>query len=132
LFDFATNWISRLTRAHHMGRLEQELQRLRRYKLLVLDDIGYLVFDHDAAKLFLRLVAARYEQGTILVASNSPLAGGVSSSPTTSPPRLSTASFIMPKSSRSPASPTAREADANSFARVPPDETKCTKNQAEG
>jgi DNA replication protein DnaC len=55
-----------------MGRLEQELQRRRRYKLLVLDEIGYLVFDHDAAKLLLRLVAARYEQGTILVASNSP------------------------------------------------------------
>jgi DNA replication protein DnaC len=86
LFDFATNWINRLTRAHNTGRFERELQRLRRYKLLVLDDIGYLVFDHDAAKLFFQLVAARYEQGTILVASNSPLAGGVSSSPTTSSP----------------------------------------------
>jgi DNA replication protein DnaC len=40
LFDTATNWISRLTTAHNTGRLEQELKRLRRYKLLVIDEIG--------------------------------------------------------------------------------------------
>jgi hypothetical protein len=37
LFDTATNWISRLTAAHAAGRLEQELKRLRRYKLLIID-----------------------------------------------------------------------------------------------
>jgi DNA replication protein DnaC len=58
LFDIATNWISRRTWAHNTGRLEQDFKRRRRYKLLVLDEMGYLVFDHDAAKLFLRLVAA--------------------------------------------------------------------------
>ena len=72
LFDTATNWINRLTTAHNTGRLEQELKRLRRYKLLVVDEIGYLAFDHDAANLFFQLVAARYEQGSILVTSNMP------------------------------------------------------------
>jgi DNA replication protein DnaC len=71
-FDTATNWISRLTTAHNAGRLEQELKRLRRYKLLVIDEIGYLAFDHDAANLFFQLVAARHEQGFILVTSNMP------------------------------------------------------------
>jgi DNA replication protein DnaC len=42
LFDTAANWISRLTAAHNTGRLEQELKRLRRYRLLVIDEIGYL------------------------------------------------------------------------------------------
>lgn len=37
LFDTATNWISQLTAAHAAGRLEQELKRLRRYKLLIID-----------------------------------------------------------------------------------------------
>ncbi|HEY0693991.1 MAG TPA: ATP-binding protein [Kribbella sp.] len=72
LFDTATNWISRLTTAHNTGRLKQELKCLRRYKLLVIDEIGYLAFDHDAANLFFQLVAARYEQGSILVTSNMP------------------------------------------------------------
>lgn len=72
LFDTATNWISRLTAAHAAGRLEQELKRLRRYKLLIIDEVGYIPFDHDAANLFFQLVAARYEQGAILVTSNMP------------------------------------------------------------
>jgi DNA replication protein DnaC len=72
LFDTATNWISRLTTAHTAGRLEQELTRLRRYKLLIIDEVGYIPFDHDAANLFFQLVAARYEQGAILVTSNMP------------------------------------------------------------
>ena len=49
LFDAATNWISRLTAAHAAGRLEKELTRLRRYKLLIIDEVGYIPFDHDAA-----------------------------------------------------------------------------------
>ena len=72
LFDTATNWISRLTTAHTAGRLERELRRLRRYKLLIIDEVGYIPFDHDAANLFFQLVAARYEQGAILVTSNMP------------------------------------------------------------
>lgn len=48
--------------AHNTDRLEQELKRLRRYKLLVMDEFGYLAFDHDAANLFFQLVAARYDR----------------------------------------------------------------------
>jgi len=36
------------------------------------DEVGYIPFDHDAANLFFQLVAARYEQGAILVTSNMP------------------------------------------------------------
>ena len=72
VFDTATNWISRLTAAHAAGRLEKELTRLRRYKLLIIDEVGYIPFDHDAANLFFQLVAARYEQGAILLTSNMP------------------------------------------------------------
>jgi DNA replication protein DnaC len=37
LFDTASNWIARLTAAHHGGRLEAELKKIRRYKLIILD-----------------------------------------------------------------------------------------------
>lgn len=71
-FDTATGWASRLQTAHRDGRLEQELKRLRRYRLLIIDEVGYLPFDADTANLFFQLVAARYEQGSILVTSNMP------------------------------------------------------------
>ncbi|QOD94847.1 IS21-like element helper ATPase IstB [Chryseoglobus sp. 28M-23] len=72
LFDTATGWVSRLQAAHRDGRLEHELKRLRRYRLLIIDEVGYLPFDADAANLFFQLIASRYEQGSILVTSNMP------------------------------------------------------------
>ncbi|GED98603.1 IS21-like element helper ATPase IstB [Gordonia crocea] len=72
LFDTATGWAARLTDAHAAGRLPQELKRLRRYRLLIIDEIGYLPFDSDTANLFFQLIAARYEQGSILITSNMP------------------------------------------------------------
>jgi DNA replication protein DnaC len=72
IFDTATGWVNRLQGAHTSGRLEHELKRLRRYRLLIIDEVGYLPFDHDAANLFFQLVASRYEQGSILVTSNMP------------------------------------------------------------
>lgn len=72
LFDTATGWVNRLQIAHAAGRLEHELKRLRRYRLLIVDEVGYLPFDADAANLFFQLVASRYEQGSILVTSNMP------------------------------------------------------------
>ncbi|WAL39509.1 IS21-like element helper ATPase IstB [Brevibacterium sp. BRM-1] len=71
-FDTATGWASRLQTAHREGRLEHELKRLRRYRLLIIDEVGYLPFDADTANLFFQLIAARYEQGSILVTSNMP------------------------------------------------------------
>lgn len=70
LFGTATSWVGRLQAAHTEGRLEAELKRLRRYRLLIVDEIGYLPFDSDAANLFFQLVASRYEQGSILLTSN--------------------------------------------------------------
>lgn len=72
LFDTATNWISRLASAHQAGALDTELKKIRRYKLIIIDEVGYIPFDTDAANLFFQLVASRYEQGSIMVTSNLP------------------------------------------------------------
>lgn len=71
-FDTATGWAARLHAAHREARLELELKRLRRYRLLIIDEVGYLPFDADTANLFFQLIAHRYEQGSILVTSNMP------------------------------------------------------------
>ncbi|MGM7679374.1 IS21-like element helper ATPase IstB [Microbacterium sp. A94] len=72
LFDTATGWATRLQTAHTAGRLQHELKRLRRYLLLIIDEVGYLPFDADAANLFFQLIASRYEQGSIVLTSNMP------------------------------------------------------------
>jgi DNA replication protein DnaC len=61
LFATATDWVTRLTDAHRQGRLPQELARLRRYGLIIVDGVGYLPFEQDAANLFFQLVSSRYE-----------------------------------------------------------------------
>ena len=72
LFDTASNWITRLADAHQAGRLDAELKKIRRYKLIIIDEVGYIPFDQDAANLFFQLIASRYEQGSIMVTSNLP------------------------------------------------------------
>lgn len=61
LFDTADNWIARLTAAHRGSRLEAELKKIRRYKLIIIDEVGYIPIDQDAANLFFQLIASRYE-----------------------------------------------------------------------
>jgi len=85
LFGTAAGWVTRLSEAHqHHGSLDKELKRLRRYKLLIIDELGYIPFDADAANLFFHLVASRYEQGSLLITSNQAFSRWARSSPTTS------------------------------------------------
>jgi DNA replication protein DnaC len=52
--------------------LEAELKKIRRYKLIIIDEVGYIPFDQDAANLFFQLIASRYERGSVMVTSNLP------------------------------------------------------------
>jgi DNA replication protein DnaC len=74
LFDTATGWIARLQEAHSRGKLPAELARLRRYSLLIVDEVGYIPFDQDAANLFFQLVSSRYEHASLIMTSNLPFA----------------------------------------------------------
>src|SRR5512142_2356232 len=72
LFATAAEWVARLAEAHHAGRIHQELARLCRYPLLVIDEVGYIPFEPEAANLFFQLVSARYERASLIVTSNKP------------------------------------------------------------
>jgi DNA replication protein DnaC len=72
LFATAAEWVARLADAHHAGRLQPELVRLGRYPLLVIDEVGYIPFEPEAANLFFQLVSARYERASLIVTSNKP------------------------------------------------------------
>src|SRR4029450_11978755 len=69
-FATAAQWVARLADAHAAGRLQTELVRLGRYPLIVVDEVGYIPFEAEAANLFFQLVSARYERASLIVTSN--------------------------------------------------------------
>jgi DNA replication protein DnaC len=71
-FATAAQWVDRLAEAHQQGRLQPELTRLGRYPLLVVDEVGYIPFEAEAANLFFQLVSSRYERASLIVTSNKP------------------------------------------------------------
>jgi hypothetical protein len=71
-FATASQWVARLADAHTAGRLQTELVRLGRYPLLVVDEVGYIPFEPEAANLFFQLVSSRYERASLIVTSNKP------------------------------------------------------------
>jgi DNA replication protein DnaC len=72
LFATAAEWVDRLALAQRAGRLHDELLRLGRYPLLVIDEVGYIPFEAEAANLFFQLVSSRYERASLIVTSNKP------------------------------------------------------------
>src|SRR4051812_6501280 len=52
----------------------QELDRLQRVPLLIVDEVGYIPFDPQAANLMFMLVSRRYERASLIVTSNKPFA----------------------------------------------------------
>jgi DNA replication protein DnaC len=71
-FATAAQWVDRLAAAHHAGLLQDELVRLGRYPLIVIDEVGYIPFESEAANLFFQLISNRYERASVIVTSNKP------------------------------------------------------------
>jgi DNA replication protein DnaC len=71
-FATAAEWVARLADTHAQGRLQDELRRLGRVPLLVVDEVGYIPFEAEAANLFFQLISARYERASVIVTSNKP------------------------------------------------------------
>jgi hypothetical protein len=69
-FATAQEWVSKLEAAQDRNQLEAELRRLERYHLLIVDEVGYLPLERQAANLLFALVSRRYERGSIIITSN--------------------------------------------------------------
>ena len=66
----APTLVAQLAKAHSEGRLEDRLTHFGKPKLLIIDELGYLPFEPNAAHLFFQLISRRYERGSILITSN--------------------------------------------------------------
>ncbi|MFG1795820.1 IS21-like element helper ATPase IstB [Nocardia sp. NPDC049149] len=71
-FATAAEWVARLAEAHAAGKLQAELIKLGRIPLLVVDEVGYIPFESEAANLFFQMVSSRYERASLIVTSNKP------------------------------------------------------------
>ena len=74
-FRTATEWVALLADAQRHGRLDAELDKLQRIPLLIVDEVGYIPFDPQAANLMFMLVSRRYERASMIVTSNKPFSG---------------------------------------------------------
>ena len=64
--------ISQLKKASTENRLETRIKFFCRYKLLIIDELGYQKMDVDSANLFFNLIAKRYEKLSTIITTNSP------------------------------------------------------------
>jgi DNA replication protein DnaC len=71
-FYSATTLVQELQRAKADYALAKALNRLDRYALLVIDDIGYVRKDDAETSVLFELVMHRYERRSLLVTSNQP------------------------------------------------------------
>lgn len=62
--------IQNLRKAHLENRLESRLKHYTKYKLLIIDEIGYLPIDAEDAKLFFQLIDMRYEKRSTIFTTN--------------------------------------------------------------
>jgi DNA replication protein DnaC len=70
LFVTAPALVATLAKAHAEGWLDNKLLFFAKPKLLIVDELGYLPFETNAAHLFFQLVSRRYERGSMLITSN--------------------------------------------------------------
>lgn len=62
--------IQNLKRAQIENRLESRIKHYGKYKLLIIDEIGYLPIDNEDAKLFFQLIDLRYEKKSTIFTTN--------------------------------------------------------------
>jgi DNA replication protein DnaC len=72
-FTTAADLMLALSTAHTQGTLKAVMHRaIKSYRLLIIDEIGYLPMNREQANLFFQVIAALYERSSLIVTSNLP------------------------------------------------------------
>ena len=64
--------ISNLKKAHLENRLDDRLRLYTKYKVLIIDEVGFLPIDKLGANLLFQLINKRYEKSTTIITINQP------------------------------------------------------------
>lgn len=72
-FITCNDLLLQLKRAQLENNLQRRLKLYSRYKLLIIDEVGFLPLDEEASKLFFQLISMRYEKHSVIITTNKPL-----------------------------------------------------------
>jgi DNA replication protein DnaC len=72
LFTSASDLLSDLTQRDSAHLLQLRLRRYARPKLLVIDELGYLSYDHRHADLLFEVISRRYLKAPTIITTNKP------------------------------------------------------------
>ena len=72
LFMRCSDLVQRLQAARRDLRLPQELSKLDRFDLLILDDLSYVRRDQAETSVLFELIAERYERKSLAITANTP------------------------------------------------------------
>lgn len=64
--------VETLKKAHSHNRLDDKLKTLAKYKLLIIDEVGYLPIDIEASNMLFQLINKRYEKCSTIITTNKP------------------------------------------------------------
>lgn len=62
--------LDQLKKAKRENILEKRLKHYARYRLLIIDEVGFLPIDEEASKLFFQLISKRYEKKSTIITTN--------------------------------------------------------------
>lgn len=65
--------MNQLKLAESENRLDKKLKQFTAYRVLIIDEIGYLNLDSKAANLFFQLISLRYEKKSTIITTNKAL-----------------------------------------------------------
>lgn len=69
-FFTASSLVMRLRRARDDGKLDAEMGRIGRARLLVIDELGFLPLDEDGSRLLFQVVSEAYERQSVVFTTN--------------------------------------------------------------
>ena len=64
--------ITNLKKAYLENRLEDRLRLYSKYKVLIIDEVGFLPIDKQGANMLFQLINKRYDKSTTIITTNQP------------------------------------------------------------
>lgn len=72
-FCNAKELIDDLYESMEKGTLKQELKKLSKIELLIIDELSYLKMDRERESIFFQIIRQRYEKSSLIITTNLPL-----------------------------------------------------------
>lgn len=73
IFSNAKELVDDLYEAMKLGNLKDELKRISKAPLLIIDELSYLKMDRERESIFFQIIRQRYEKSSLIITTNLPL-----------------------------------------------------------